>query len=251
MTDPAPHDAAFAKYAESGAYHWREIGRHWIRHNAFTAERYRRTLQAVAPLQGKRVLDYGCGDGALLGWIAHEVGANGAALGFDPNAEGLRLARAMLEKRRLGASLHDRLEEISDGTLDCVVCAEVIEHAYNPLGLLQQIHRVLRTGGMAVLTTPIRLTERPEDPNHVREWYFQEFAEFLKTGPLRVVRHEPFLPAAAAEIYFWRPPVFLRLPVFRLLCNVLSIHFSVNALSWLRVRPRLYMAQLAVLEKTA
>ena len=60
-------DARFAKYAESGAYHWREVGRGLIAHNAFTAERYRRVIAGAALRDGDRVLDYGCGDGALLG----------------------------------------------------------------------------------------------------------------------------------------------------------------------------------------
>jgi hypothetical protein len=50
-------DAAFAKYAEAGAYHWREIGRGLISHNAFTAERYRQVIDRAAPRAGDRVLD--------------------------------------------------------------------------------------------------------------------------------------------------------------------------------------------------
>ena len=34
-------DAAFARYAERGACHWREVGRGLIARNAFTAERHR------------------------------------------------------------------------------------------------------------------------------------------------------------------------------------------------------------------
>ena len=37
-------DADFAKYAESGAYHWREIGHGLISHNAFTAERHHQVI---------------------------------------------------------------------------------------------------------------------------------------------------------------------------------------------------------------
>lgn len=243
------HDAAFIKYAEEGAYHWQAVGGHWIHHHAFTAERYRLTLAAAGPIEGKRVLDYGCGDGALLGWIARRVGPKGRAHGYDPNAEGLRLARAMMEIRGLPADLHADLAEVPDASLDAVICAEVIEHVNDVPGLLAQIHRVLAPGGRAVITTPIRLTEKPEDHNHVQEWFPDEFKALLQSGPLRLLRHDQVIPSAAAEVYYWRPWLFLRVPIFRLLCNLLSIYCGVNALSWLRLRGRLYMMQIATLEK--
>ena len=74
---PAAIDAAFAKYAESGAYHWREIGPGLISHNAFTAERYRQVIDRAATRAGDRVLDYGCGDGALLGVLHRSPGRKG------------------------------------------------------------------------------------------------------------------------------------------------------------------------------
>ena len=114
-----------------------------------------------------------------------------------------------------------------------------------------EIHRVLSPGGRLVVTTPIRLTEEPEDPNHVREWFPGEFARLFETPDWRVIAHDHLVPAAAPEVYFWRPRIFARVPVFRLLCNLLSIYGGVNAMSWLRMRPRLFMMQMVVAEKAA
>jgi SAM-dependent methyltransferase len=244
-----PHDADFDKYASAGAYHWREVGGHWVHHHAYTAERYRRTLAAAGPLAGRRVLDYGCGDGALLGLIARRVGPGGAAVGFEPNDEARGLAGAMLRRHGLEARVVGTTGELESGDLDVAVCAEVIEHVHDPEGLLREVHRVLKPGGRAVVTTPVRLTETPEDANHVREWFPGEFRAFCEAGPLRVVSHEQVIPAASAEVYYWRPRFLLRAPVFRLLCNLLSIYGQLDALSWLRVRPRLFMTQVVVLEK--
>ena len=115
---------------------------------------------------------------------------------------------------------------------------------------MRTLGRVLRPGGRLVVTTPIRLTEFPDDPNHVQEWFPGEFIQLFGAG-WRVLSHDSVVPVAAPEAYFWRPPVFARVPVFRFVCNVLSIYAGVNALSWLRLRPRLFMMQIVVAEKTA
>jgi SAM-dependent methyltransferase len=239
----------FDKYAGAGAYHWRETGRHPLWHNAFTAERYRRVLAALGVLEGQRVLDYGCGDGALLARLAREVGPRGEAHGFDPTPGAVELAERMLGSRSLVAKLYGDSRSLPAAYFDRVACSEVIEHVSDPGVLLEDIARVLKPGGIAVLTTPVRLTERPDDGNHVREWFRDEFAGVLASAPLTVVRHEQAIPAAAAEVYFWRPWLFLRVPIFRILCNALSIGLGINALSWLSLRSRLFMMQLAVLEK--
>ncbi len=242
-------DVDFAKYAEMGAYHWREIGGHWIYHNSYTAERYRRVLEAARPLAGCRVLDYGCGDGALLGWVCRAVGTNGKVVGFEPNDEGRALARHMLAKNRLEADLSGSSAELESSSFERVLCSEVIEHVEDVGRLLSEVHRLLKPGGRAVITTPIRMTETPEDPTHLREWFPSEFADLFSSGPLALVRHEQVIPAATPEVFFWRPRFLLRVPVFRVLCNLVSIYGKKNALSWLGMRPRLFMTQIAVLER--
>ena len=245
-------DVAFAKYGESGAYHWREIGGGLISHNAFTAERYRRVIDALGPLAGRRILDYGCGDGAFLGFLARRAGrAVGALHGFDPTPAALALAAPLLKERRVDVTLHATLDDVPESFFDRVACTEVIEHVSDPEGLLREIVRVLKPGGEVVLTTPIRMTDQPADPNHVHEWFAREFAALVGAQPLQILRHDEIIPAAAPEVYFWRPPVFARVPVFRLLCNTLSICAGVNASSLLHVRPCLFMVQLLVARKPA
>lgn len=239
-------DAAFSRYAERGAYHWAEIGGHWIRHNAFTAERYRRVLDAASAAAPRRLLDVGCGDGAFL-WMAARVLPHTELHGLDPNADARSLAGEMLSRRGRGIPLHAGWEALASGAYDVVTCCEVIEHVTDPAGLLREIRRVLKPGGIAVLTTPIRMTEEPADLNHRVEWFFGEFRDVCDASGMEVVEHSAHIPAASVEAYFWRPRFLARVPVFRLLCNWLSIYLDVNALTWLAMRPRLHMLQLAVL----
>jgi SAM-dependent methyltransferase len=244
-------DEAFAKYAARGAYHWREIGSGLLTHNAFTAERYRLVAGRADLREGARVLDYGCGDGALLSVLDRRARRAVELHGFDPNALGLQYARDALRARGITATLHDSCSTIAPESMDCVVCTEVIEHASAPSVLLGEIARVLKPGGRLVITTPIRLTEFPDDPNHAQEWFPTEFARLFDGAVWNVRSHEEVVPCAAPEAYFWRPPVFARVPVFRLLCNLLSICAGVNAMSWLRMRPRLFMMQIVVAEKSS
>ena len=114
-------DAEFRKYAESGAYHWREIGSGLIAHNAFTAERYRRVVGGASLRDGDRVLDYGCGDGALLGVVQrHARGQRYELHGFDPNALAVELAGAALAAHGVHATIHASLESIPNAYFDRV-----------------------------------------------------------------------------------------------------------------------------------
>jgi ubiquinone/menaquinone biosynthesis C-methylase UbiE len=63
-----------------------------------------------------------------------------------------------------------------DGSFDCVICTEVLEHCPNPRQTIAEISRVLRRGGQVFLTTPFLrpLHEMPHDyfrytPSGLRE----------------------------------------------------------------------------------
>ena len=50
----------------------------------------------------------------------------------------------------------DRLLALGDSSQDFVVCSHVLEHMAEPIGLLHEIHRVLRPGGVVLLLLPDR-----------------------------------------------------------------------------------------------
>jgi SAM-dependent methyltransferase len=106
-------------------------------------------LERVRP--GDRVLDLGCGEGfftaALHGHGAHPIGV-------DVVAEPLRRARDRHPSLdfRLG-SLEGRLV-LDDGAVDAVWAGELIEHVVDVAGWLNEVRRVLPSGGRLLLTTP-------------------------------------------------------------------------------------------------
>jgi SAM-dependent methyltransferase len=73
---------------------------------------------------------------------------------------------------------------VRSGSIDTVVCMEVIEHLPDQETLMEEVCRVLRPEGVLVISTPNRIfytEERNEvNPFHVREFDFPEFSAFLK-----------------------------------------------------------------------
>jgi 2-polyprenyl-3-methyl-5-hydroxy-6-metoxy-1,4-benzoquinol methylase len=66
------------------------------------------------------------------------------------------------------------LKELQDNAYDSIVSFQVIEHIQNDALFLREIHRVLRPGGVALLTTPNRKMSLTRNPWHIREYLPQE-----------------------------------------------------------------------------
>lgn len=91
--------------------------------------------------RGKRALDIGCRDGF---WAERLKGMGYAVTALD------------IEPHYAGALTHDVEKGLpfESQNFDLVWCSEVIEHLHKPEFLLREIDRVLRPGGIAILTTP-------------------------------------------------------------------------------------------------
>jgi SAM-dependent methyltransferase len=50
----------------------------------------------------------------------------------------------------------DRLRAFPDGSQDFVICSHVLEHLAEPIGLLADLHRILRPGGLLLILLPDR-----------------------------------------------------------------------------------------------
>lgn len=210
----------FGKYERFGAYHWREIGRLPTRHNAVLTARYRVLLDAM-DTGARRVLDIGCGDGTLTHRIAQR---GGRVWGLDDSLLPLRLARGEFNRRssRLRPLLVNgdaRRLPFAGGAFDCVVMADVIEHIDAADEVIGEAHRVLRTGGQILLTTPRRLGATSGHEYHCREYTGAELADLLRRrfGDVHV---RPFLPIHASRLYERR--LFGR-KLFRIAVNCCAI----------------------------
>jgi SAM-dependent methyltransferase len=101
--------------------------------------RLRAVVDSLGPLEGRRVLDLGCGKGRFA---AHLTRQGAEVVGLD--LSGRMLAQAVgLDRVRASAK---RLP-FAVATFDAVVAIEVIEHVGNVEGVLDEARRVLRPGG--------------------------------------------------------------------------------------------------------
>lgn len=235
---------SFAKYRTSGAYHWQAIGRHPLWHHCFTRERYRLAIELARPRRGERAIDVGCGDGAFLALLQR---AGTQVTGIEPDRTGRELAARELAKRRIPAEILPDLNAVPPASQDLAVSLEVIEHVPEPERFLQDIARVLQPSGRAVISTPIRLTESPLDVEHEAEFFPAEFRAHVERV-LTVEEHRQAIPVFAEQLVNWRPWLTLRLPLVRVVFNILDGWLNVPILRRLQA-PDLYPTHQVILAR--
>jgi 2-polyprenyl-3-methyl-5-hydroxy-6-metoxy-1,4-benzoquinol methylase len=69
---------------------------------------------------------------------------------------------------------------LDDNSFDTVISFQVIEHIKDDRAYLREIHRVLRPGGTALITTPNITFTLTRNPWHVREYLSHELLELAK-----------------------------------------------------------------------
>jgi 2-polyprenyl-3-methyl-5-hydroxy-6-metoxy-1,4-benzoquinol methylase len=93
-----------------------------------------RRLEAAGIKHHHRILDYGCGSGAFLRYLAECGYAD--AVGFD------------------GYNPLFSHEDVLRAEYDCVLSQDVLEHVAEPQALLDRFHRLTKPGGLIAIGTP-------------------------------------------------------------------------------------------------
>lgn len=110
-------------------------------------------IQAARSIPSKgSILDIGCGNGAMLAEV-RKLGSF-RLCGVESSDSAVRLARSQGFDVRLADASTDLVTIFEPHSFDLVISVEVIEHVYDPRGLLRQAYAMLRPKGRLLLTTP-------------------------------------------------------------------------------------------------
>lgn len=99
---------------------------------------------------GKVCLDYGCGNAARYGTTLTAEGVDYRGFDISPTA----VAAAREKKVNAQVLTSDGRTSLPEGSCDVALCFEVLEHLVEPNLALGEILRVLKPGGVALLSVP-------------------------------------------------------------------------------------------------
>jgi 2-polyprenyl-3-methyl-5-hydroxy-6-metoxy-1,4-benzoquinol methylase len=149
-------------------------------------------IRLLNVLETHRVLEVGCGAGNVL----ERVGPS-TRVGVDISSFLLAKSRARLGHEVSLFQMNAEHLGFSNHSFDRIYCTEVLEHVLNPKTVLQEIRRVLKPDGVAVVSVPneglinrikdtilalpgaralLRKSSNYEMPDHMEdEWHLHEF----------------------------------------------------------------------------
>jgi len=153
------------------------------------------------PQVSGRILDVACGTGYGSALLAR----SGNVTGLDKHAGAIEMARGRAPQLDFQECVLPPIP-FADGSFDAVVTFETVEHIDDDVAYIAEVHRVLKRGGLLLLSTPNAAVSSPSgsihNPWHVREYTLDglrallggfDRIEIFMQGP---VRGDPFAHAA-------------------------------------------------------
>lgn len=197
-------DAAYQLMYQSELNHWWDKGKRKIIRSLI--KKYGWSSEAKL-----KILDIGCGTGAL----AKEIGNLGDYYGIDVSEKAVDFCKKRgIKNVEQGDAIH-----IPYGAdhFDMVLALDVIEHIDDDSGALDEVRRVLRPGGIAIVTAPaFKFLWGPTDIffRHYRRYRLGELRSRLKEKNFSLVKSSYyntflFLPIAVVRMtikFFHLPP---------------------------------------------
>jgi len=152
---------------------------YWFRRHEVVYEWITRSFA----LTGANLLEAGCGEGYGADTL-RRAGAHVTALDYDDQT-------ILHVKSRYGeiTAIHANLDSfpMPDESVDLLVSLQVFEHLWDVKQFLAEVRRTLRPDGIAIISTPNRVTfspgvgrgEKPTNPFHVEEFDGAQLREIL------------------------------------------------------------------------
>jgi SAM-dependent methyltransferase len=150
--------------------------------------------------QGESLLDYGCGNKPYRTLLSKKFKTyTGADLGGNPEADLLIDSEGRVQ--------------CADGSFDCVLSSQVLEHVTSPQKYLSEVSRVLRPGGSLILSTHGIWPYHP-DPTDFWRWTIDGLQEEIKRCGFEIVDVQGVLGLESAALQLWQDSTYERIPTF-------------------------------------
>ena len=112
-------------------------------------------IQSHLALDGKRVLDVGCGGGILADAMARQ---QAQVVGIDLATKALKVAQLhAIEAKTAGVEYREISAEAmaaeQPGSFDAVTCMEMLEHVPDPASVVRACHALVKPGGWVFFST--------------------------------------------------------------------------------------------------
>lgn len=171
-------DATSKKYWDGV---WREEGSHsWRTYPRL----FSKILDGIE--SGSKILDVGCGPGILLNRLRTERRCE--CYGLDISSTAMKCLWQMGISGVVAC-----LPEIpfKKSVFDTVIATEVIEHLTDPSQALNEMKRVVRTGGLLICSVPNGCMSKEECDEHLHDFNEESFARLLnETGKSEIIHVE-------------------------------------------------------------
>ncbi len=171
--------------------------------------------RALKPLRGQRVLDVGCGTGAL-GELLEKNGNHVTGITFSPAEAQIASAR-LSEVQVQDLNSQAGIEAAVRGTYPVMIFADVLEHLHDPSGTLALLLRKLEPGGRVYVSLPniacfyVRLrllfgqftmsqTGGILDDTHLHFYTLRTARELIRGAGLQIEKVD-FVPAPSVWLY--------------------------------------------------
>lgn len=170
---------------------------------------YQTVMSLLEDLNGKSVLEIGCGRGDFSIWLAGKY-PQALITGTDFSAAAIDIAKGKSGTTGKGLTFQvENAEKLSfaDNTFDYILSCETMEHVFNPDLMAKEMFRVLKPGGKFILTTEnyfngmiiawikTWITDKPFDSGsgvqpHENFFIFSKVKGYFKKAGFKIVHTE-------------------------------------------------------------
>jgi 2-polyprenyl-3-methyl-5-hydroxy-6-metoxy-1,4-benzoquinol methylase len=184
--------------------------------------RLRRILALAQNISGKRILDVGC----ATGYVGAELKKLGAyVVGTDISDKAVEIAKKQLDEAHTVEAGDILPRDFSGPYFDLILCAEVIEHVFEPVELLRLINANLNSDGVVIITTPNFMTwtnrlkflfgkfhytaQGMFDFGHIRFFTYEYLQEVLLASGFRIIEEQNIIfPGKLTWLLKYWPSLF-------------------------------------------